>query len=344
MSFDQQNGGWYRPINPNEHTYTEGFGFEPHPPHVIERKLISRYSSALVLALVGYMFMLSFLQNFFNSAIYSLLPYEFYPSLSDIAAQVADILCYMMSLTVPFFIYALSIRIPVSAYLPLKRVSPKLVVGAVLASLAVAAVANYSADAAYMVFSNIGLPFYEPSQVVPSGVAALVLYVINISVVAAIFEEIAFRGVIMQSLRRFGDGFALICSSILFAMVHISPVSIPHAFIMGLIIGYFTLFTGSIHVGMIIHFVYNLFTFIVSQFTTIDYRIGYLLYFASRTVLTLLGIAAIVWLVKNYQNMFSLKNSDTINPWGEKMRCFFGTVPFLLFTITIVVQAVTYLL
>ena len=48
--------------------------------------------------------------------------------------------------------------------------------------------------------------------------------------------------------------------------------------------------------------------------------------------------------VKNYQNMFSLKRSSTINPWGEKMRCFFGTVPFLLFTITIVVQAVTYLL
>ena len=71
---------------------------------------------------------------------------------------------------------------------------------------------------------------------------------------------------------------------------------------------------------------------------------GYLLYFAVRGVLTLAGIAALVWLTKNYQNMFAVKNSTTVNPFGEKMHSFFATLPFLLFCITIVVQAVSYLL
>ena len=344
MSFYEQNDGWYRPINANEHTYTEGFGVSPHPPDMVERRLISRCSNALVLTLVGYMFVLSFLNHFFSSAIYSLLPYDYYPGFSDAIIQISDMLSYMLALTVPFFIYAICIKIPVSAYLPFKRVSAKLMITAVLASLAVSSVANYSADAAYIVFSNIGLPFYEPAAAMPADIAGMVLYVINVSIVAAVFEEIAFRGVVMQSLRRFGDGFALICSSVLFAMVHISPVSIPHAFLMGLIIGYFVLFTGSIHVGMLIHFIYNLSTLIIAQFVVFDYRLGYTVYFAARVAVTLAGIAALVWLVKNYQNMFDIKSSSTVNPFNEKIRSFFATVPFLLFCITIVVQAVSYLL
>lgn len=344
MSFYEQNDGWYRPINPNEHTYTEGFGFSPYPPYMVERKLISRCSNALMLTLVGYMLMLSFLNQFFNSAIFSLLPYEYYPSFSDAVTQVADILSYMLSLTVPFFIYAICIKIPVSAYLPFKRVSAKLVMAAVFASLAVSAVANYSADAIYIVLSNMGLPFYEATVALPGNIIGIVLYVINVSVVAAVFEEMAFRGVVMQSLRRFGDGFALICSSILFAMIHVTPISMPHAFMMGLIIGYFVLFTGSIHVGMIIHFVYNLSTLIIAQLATFDYRIGNVIYFAVRVAFTLAGIAALVWLIKNYRNMFAIKNSSTVNPFNEKMRSFFATVPFLLLCITIVTQAVSYLL
>ena len=65
MTFDPHYGGWYRPINPNEHTYTEGFGFSPHPPYMVERKLISRYSSALVLTLVLHVFLEGRLLGFF---------------------------------------------------------------------------------------------------------------------------------------------------------------------------------------------------------------------------------------------------------------------------------------
>ena len=95
---------------------------------------------------------------------------------------------------------------------------------------------------------------------------------------------------------------------------------------------------------MIIHFVYNLSTMMISQFIMIDYRMGYLLYFAVRGIATLIGIAALIWLTKNYQNMFAIKNSSTINASGERLRSFFATVPFLLFCITVVVQAVSYLL
>ena len=27
MPFGHPNGGWYQPLNPNEHIYTEGYGF-----------------------------------------------------------------------------------------------------------------------------------------------------------------------------------------------------------------------------------------------------------------------------------------------------------------------------
>ena len=80
-----------------------------------------------------------------------------------------------------------------------------------------------------------------------------ILYIINGVVLPAFIEEIVFRGAIMQSLRRFGDGFALLVSSVLFAVVHGNFVQAPYAFLMGLVIGYFVLRTGSLWAGIFIH-------------------------------------------------------------------------------------------
>ena len=155
----------------------------------------------------------------------------------------------------------------------------------------------------------------------------------------AVFEEFAFRGVLMQSFRRFGDGFALLVSSILFSLVHISPISMPHSFIMGLVIGYFVLFTGSLHTGMIIHFVYNLLAIIISQLYLLEAPLSGMLFHIIQASFAISGLIAMIWLAKNYQNMFSLKNSSTINRSEQKLRCFFLTLPFFLFMITILIQA-----
>ena len=344
MPFGYHNNGWYQPLNPNEHFYTEGYGFSTRPPILIERNLIAKCSAATVLCLVAHMFLSSFFTDFFIDSFFSLLPMYYYPLLSDAVTQLAQILAYLLALTIPFFIYAMYIKIPLAAAIPIRHVSAGLITATVFASLAVSLLALYASDIVYIIFSCFNVFFYEPQTVLPSDILGTILYVINMTVLPAIFEEIAFRGVLMQSFRRFGDSFALLCSSILFALVHISPVSVPHAFIMGLVIGYFVLFTGSVHTGMIIHFVYNLLAVIISQLYLLEDRLGNMLFHGIQATFAISGLIAMIWLAKNYQNLFALKNSNTINRSNQKLRSFFFTLPFFLFVITILLQVGDYVI
>ena len=63
-------------------------------------------------------------------------------------------------------------------------------------------------------------------------------------------EEFAMRGVVMQSLRKYGDWFAIIMSSLVLALVHGNMVQIPFAFIAGIAIGYAVTVTGSMWTGV----------------------------------------------------------------------------------------------
>lgn len=90
--------------------------------------------------------------------------------------------------------------------------------------------------------------------------AGILLFYIAIAVVPALIEEMAFRGIIMQSLRRFGDSFAVICSAVLFGLMHCNLQQIPFAIMAGIFIGYAVVITDSLWTGIIIHFLNNAFS------------------------------------------------------------------------------------
>lgn len=108
---------------------------------------------------------------------------------------------------------------------------------------------------------QINLPETVKTPFDPLGIT---LNFVSSAVVPAFIEEMALRGVIMQPLRRYGDMFAILCSSFVFALMHCNLVQIPFAFIAGIAIGYAVIITESIWTGIIIHFINNAFSVSVS--------------------------------------------------------------------------------
>lgn len=335
--------GWYRPVNPNEHIYIAGYGFSPKPPFLIEQKLIAHCSAATSLCLIGFLFLSSFLTQLCNQLLNRLTPMSLYSVIAEPSRQFSMLFGSIGALTIPFLLYAAHTQIPFSSAVPLRRVSPRLIVVAVMMSLSVSVIGIYASEALSYLLSAFDVYFYEPILVLPDDIISIIFYVLNLTVVPAIFEEIAFRGVLMQSLRRFGDSFALLTSAILFALVHISPLSMPNAFLMGLVIGYFVLFTGSLYTGMIIHLVHNLFSLLISQLGHLDHSIANIIFLSIQAVYMVLGVAAVILLLRGYDNMFALKHSNTINRSSQKLRCFFCTLPFLLLLIVVALQAGAFL-
>ena len=72
-------------------------------------------------------------------------------------------------------------------------------------------------------------------------------------------EELVFRGVIMNGLRRFGRVFAIITSSLLFGFMHGSLVQGLFGFISGLVLGYLAMEYGLVW-SLLVHMLNNVFS------------------------------------------------------------------------------------
>lgn len=93
---------------------------------------------------------------------------------------------------------------------------------------------------------------------------------IALCIFAPLVEELVFRGAILRTLLRTSFGrpqgyapttFNSICaiavSALIFALVHVNPAQMPHAFIVGLLLGWMYTRTGSILPGVAFHWVNN---------------------------------------------------------------------------------------
>ncbi|HZJ75314.1 MAG TPA: CPBP family intramembrane glutamic endopeptidase, partial [Clostridia bacterium] len=112
----------------------------------------------------------------------------------------------------------------------------------------------------YILFKNAGVTLPYEDVVPPLEVTAVVLLFIKTAVAPALIEEFAVRGFLLQSMRRLGDGFAIVMSSLVFSLLHANAVQIPFAFMAGLVLGYVFCKTNSIWTSIIVHFLNNAFS------------------------------------------------------------------------------------
>ncbi len=81
---------------------------------------------------------------------------------------------------------------------------------------------------------------------------------VAIAVEAPFFEEVVFRGVLFQTLRRYaGSAAGIVVSAAIFAAFHGTVYVILNIFFLGLLFGYLFDRTGSIVPGIVLHFLFN---------------------------------------------------------------------------------------
>ena len=80
--------------------------------------------------------------------------------------------------------------------------------------------------------------------------------------IAAFFEELLFRGVLLFSFKKQSVVMKALISALLFAFMHCNITQFLYAFVAGFIIAFFTLLTGSLSFAIAVHFFQNLTTFV----------------------------------------------------------------------------------
>lgn len=84
------------------------------------------------------------------------------------------------------------------------------------------------------------------------------LIVLVVCVQPAIFEEVAFRGVIQNAmLGALREREALLLTAFMFAVIHFNFLSFPVYFMLGIVLGVLRLRTGSLYPCIVLHFCHN---------------------------------------------------------------------------------------
>ena len=150
----------------------------------------------------------------------------------------------------------------------------------------------------------LGTTFYNADMAIPTDLPGIFLFTIGCAVLPALVEEFAFRGVVLTSLRKYGDKFAIVSSALLFAVLHGNMIQIPFAFIAGLALGYFRIATGSVWTSVIIHFLNNMIAVVFSVYYAVNPQATTIPYFICTAAIFVVGIAATaLWIISDRKKL-----------------------------------------
>lgn len=92
--------------------------------------------------------------------------------------------------------------------------------------------------------------------------AEIIVELISTAIVPAFSEEILFRGIVLSTLRKYGDGFAVFVSSFIFGLFHGNLIQFPFAFLVGIVLGWTLVYAESMLPAILIHCFNNAFSVI----------------------------------------------------------------------------------
>ena len=130
-----------------------------------------------------------------------------------------------------------------------------------------------------------------------------------VGLLAPLTEEMVFRGAVLKSLLQWKQNpwVGIVISAILFALIHMNPVQMPHAFLVGLLLGWMYYRTDSIIPGVVYHWVNNTVAYVMynlypdPDMTLLD------LFGSQRAILMALVFSLCIFLPSLYQLNMRLK-------------------------------------
>ena len=147
------------------------------------------------------------------------------------------------------------------------------------------------------------------------------IYIFLICICPAFFEDFLFRGCILSGLRKLGDNKAVILSALIFMLMHGGPDQTIHQFIIGIVLGYSFLASGTIWIPVIIHFANNFTALTLAYLTrnaeTVETVIptwGQLfLQLASAVISAIIGVYLVYFCIRGLKKIKENKEKETLN-------------------------------
>ena len=180
---------------------------------------------------------------------------------------------------------------------------------------------NYAIGIIGVLLSKFGLPDTSPDFSLNGSVLFNTFTFSSVVILAPIFEELIFRGMILNALTKYNKMFAIIVTSLLFGLLHLNITQAIPAFFMSLVLCYMYVQTDSILVTILAH-AGNNFLALMSAYS------NHILITVLVLALVIYGLITIILKSKEVNSF--IKEEKTNENWYAR---FFKQIPNLLYLI-----------
>lgn len=257
--------------------------------------------------------------------------------------QVQQILFASISFTIPFILIFKIIGIRISNLISFAKPEKSTVLPFFLIGIAFCSFSNIATSIADSIFSSSNINYEVTKPENPQGFFGFLLSLLSSVAIPALIEEFTCRGILLGHLKKHGEGFAIVVSALLFGLMHGNFEQIPFAFLVGLVLGFITLKSGTIWIAVAVHGFNNLisvlFQYVFSAFSQNAQNIGYNIYLLFSMVL---GIFALFLFYKKGKDLYKLEEPVTVSGGKQKFIWFFTSVPILIYISICLIDSLQY--
>ncbi|MGN0666909.1 MAG: lysostaphin resistance A-like protein [Huintestinicola sp.] len=237
-----------------------------------------------------------------------------------VPAVISTYALQLLPYFVAFAFIFIKLKMPLKVLAPLKINNRPLFNLSIPAAVLTYAVTLILALGYIRVLGYIGVRPYVGLWIPQTGNGVFLSCLLN-TILIPIINELLCRGVIVQMLRQFGDGYAIFGSALVAATISGDVTTFLTIFTSSLVVSYFMLRTGSVLTAIIMHIIMSTLTFWSSYMEMMDIPQESLdvMFISLLIICIIVGLYYIIRFMKRYSDRISLPMSDMYLTGLEKM-------------------------
>jgi len=219
-----------------------------------------------------------------------------------------------ISILLAVLVFCFIHRLRPLSHLPFKKAPAKIWVAAAMMIFGLLFGFSWMNDAFVSILERLG--FTLPEMTLPNDEPwQLAVWIIVVAILPAFFEEVLFRGYVLEGLKATTPTFAILVGGAMFALFHQNPQQTVYQFICGVAFFLIAYEGGSIIPGIAMHFVNN-FVIILFDYLNVTFSTG---------AYVALTVLAIISFITSFVIIFEGKRTEkpTVTPVNHTKTPFF---------------------
>lgn len=330
-----------------EHAYIDGEGYIDMKPAKAEKKALGKCCgligvTMLVMLLVDVlgMFVIQYIlgvKTGFNTYYSDYSTAEPFSPPVVYTAMAFRLLKYL----IPIAIFGAFTKIPRKVALPSGKLNYRICGCGVIIMLVVMAIGRIADYLFTNMLHTINVDSVYSGYIRTQDNSSLAVYIVAQYLLIPILTEILFRGCFLQFFRQFGDLFAILITSFVNCMCGYDFVQFGYIFCVSLVLGLFTIRTGSLMSAIIMRLAAQFTTFAVNfVILTADYIPGKIVETVACLVIFLCSIFIYIGMTGKGEWNFNIEGDASALSMGEKIKSAMTSTPLTLWAMLAVAVTV----